>query len=124
MIADVERPAADAVQRRERWSAFKISAFEAVGGGVVCLLFGASLIGPIIAPASIYESNIMSSLEPPSAQHWLGTDDQGRDVFWRVIAGSRESLLSSMLIVAGYSSLGVLVATVAAVGGRWLDEGL
>jgi peptide/nickel transport system permease protein len=124
MIADVERPAAGAVQAPERRPAFKVSVFEGVVGGLVCLLVGAALIGPFIAPASIYESNIINSLEPPSAKHWLGTDDQGRDIFWRVVAGSRESLLSSMLIVAGYSSIGVLVATIAAVGGRWVDEGL
>jgi len=124
MIADVERPAVGAGQTPERRPRLKISVFEAVVGGLVCLLVAAALIGPVIAPASIYESNILNALEPPSAQHWLGTDDQGRDIFWRIIAGSRESLLSSMLIVAGYSSIGVLVATVAAVGGRWLDEGL
>jgi peptide/nickel transport system permease protein len=124
MIAEAETPAVGTVPAREPRSPFKVSVLEMVVGTLVCLIFGAALIGPFIAPASIYESNIMNSLEHPNAAHWLGTDDQGRDVFWRVIAGSRESLLSAMLIVAGYSSIGVLVATVAAVGGRWIDETL
>jgi peptide/nickel transport system permease protein len=115
-------PSVALAEAREARRRLRVSPLEVVVGALVCLLVGAALIGPLIAPASIYESNIMKSLEPPSAQHWMGTDDQGRDVFWRVIAGSRESLLSAMLIVAGYSSVGVLVATVAAVGGRWVDE--
>jgi peptide/nickel transport system permease protein len=117
-------PSVALAEAREARRRLRVSPLEVVVGALVCLLVGAALIGPLIAPASIYESNIMKSLEPPSAQHWMGTDDQGRDVFWRVIAGSRESLLSAMLIVAGYSSVGVLVATVAAVGGRWVDEAL
>src|SRR3954454_22833449 len=117
-------PSVALAEAREARRRLRVSPLEVVVGALVCLLVGAALIGPLIATASIYESNIMKSLEPPSAQHWMGTDDQGRDVFWRVIAGSRESLLSAMLIVAGYSSVGVLVATVAAVGGRWVDEAL
>lgn len=83
-----------------------------------------ALIGPLVAPESIYQSNILEALEPPSPAHWFGTDDQGRDVLWRVVAGSRESLLSALLIVAGYGTIGVIVATAATVGGRWTDEAL
>ncbi|MGE3912294.1 MAG: ABC transporter permease [Chloroflexota bacterium] len=109
--------------RARGWIA-TVTPLEFVVTTLLCLIVGAALIGPFIAPASIYDSDIMKSLEPPSAKYWLGTDDQGRDVFWRIVAGSRESLLSAMLIVAGYSSVGVLVATIAAVGGRWVDEAL
>jgi peptide/nickel transport system permease protein len=95
---------------------------ELLVGAVVCLLIGTAVVGPFIAPQSIYESHILQSLDPPSAAHWLGTDDQGRDILWRVIEGSRESLLSSMLVVAGYSTIGIVIACLAAVGGRWVDE--
>jgi peptide/nickel transport system permease protein len=91
---------------------------------LVVLIVAMAIIGPLIAPDSIYESDILHALEPPSPAHWFGTDDQGRDVGWRVVAGSRDSLMSSMLIVVGYSIVGVLVATLATVGGRWVDEGL
>lgn len=124
MVQADTTPSVVLAETKEARRRLKLSPLEIIVGALVCLLVGAALIGPLIAPASIYESNIMSSLEKPGAAHWLGTDDQGRDVFWRVIAGSRESLLSAMLIVAGYSSIGVLVATVAAVGGRWVDEAL
>ena len=124
MSVGVNSPAVRVEATRDPRPRLKITRLEFVVGILLCLIVGAALIGPIIAPASIYESNILNSLERPGAAHWLGTDDQGRDIFWRVIAGSRESLLSAVLIVAGYSSIGVLVATLAAVGGRWLDEAL
>lgn len=117
-------PSVARAETRETRKRLKLSLLEVIVGALVCLIVGTALVGPLIAPASIYESNILNALEKPGAAHWLGTDDQGRDVFWRIIAGSRESLLSAMLIVAGYSSIGVLVATVAAVGGRWVDEAL
>ena len=102
----------------------RIPVFDVLVGVVVCVIIAAAIIGPVIAPKSIYESQILDSLMPPSAEHWLGTDDQGRDIFWRIIVGSRVSLLSSLLIVTGYSILGVTIACLAAMGGRWIDESL
>ncbi len=91
---------------------------------LVACLFAAAIIGPVLAPDSIYLSDILNALQPPSAAHWLGTDDQGRDVLWRVIVGARATLLSAFLIVTIYSLIGVAVATLAAISPRWLDEGL
>lgn len=80
-----------------------------------------SILGPFVVPAEAYQSDIQESLLPPSAAHWFGTDEQGRDVFWRVIAGARYSVLSSILVVAGYATIGVIMAVIASVGGRWVD---
>ncbi|SMG58110.1 ABC transporter permease [Paraburkholderia susongensis] len=91
---------------------------------LVALLVVMAVFGPMVAPDSVYVSDIRNALMPPSAAHWFGTDDQGRDVMWRVIAGARATLLSAMLIVTAYSLIGVLIATLAAVGPRWLDETL
>ncbi|SOD72600.1 peptide/nickel transport system permease protein [Jatrophihabitans sp. GAS493] len=90
----------------------------------VLLLLLMAIFGPLIAPDSITTSNIRDALLPPSAQHWFGTDDQGRDVFWRVVAGARESVLSAVIVVAVYSMIGTLIAALAAVGGRVVDETL
>ena len=89
---------------------------------VVALLFATALFAPMLAPPTVYLSDIRNSLQPPSAGHWFGTDDQGRDVFWRVLVGARATLLSSVLIVTVYSLIGVAIATLASVGPRWLDE--
>lgn len=80
-----------------------------------------AVVGPMLAPDSIYRSDILTALQPPGAAHWFGTDDQGRDVFWRVVAGARASLVSSVLIVTGFSLIGIAVAMLASMGPRWLD---
>ncbi|MBB6466142.1 ABC transporter permease [Aminobacter carboxidus] len=106
-------------RRKEGFSAFEIFVFS-----LVIALLAIAVCGPFLAPDSIYNSDIANSLMPPSAANWFGTDDQGRDVFWRLIVGAQTTLLSAFLVVTLYSLIGVTLATVAAAGPRWLDEGL
>ena len=106
-------------RRKEGFSAFEIFVFTLVIALLIIAVFG-----PFLAPDSIYNSDIANSLMPPSAANWFGTDDQGRDVFWRLIVGAQTTLLSAFLVVTLYSLIGVTLATVAAAGPRWLDEGL
>jgi peptide/nickel transport system permease protein len=80
-----------------------------------------AIVGPWIAPSSISQSDIQHALKAPSAEHWFGTDDQGRDVFWRVIAGTRVSVASALAVVAAFALISIIVATIATAGGRWLD---
>ena len=90
---------------------------------VVVLAVLVAVFGPLIAPsAETTTSNILAAMQAPSAHHWLGTDDQGRDIAWRIVAGARESLLSALLVVAGYSVIGAAVAAAAAFGGKVVDE--
>ncbi|MFE7423495.1 ABC transporter permease [Rhodococcus sp. NPDC057529] len=106
-----------AARRRRRWNALDICVVA-----TVVVIIATALIGPMLAPESIYRSDIAHALAPPSSEHWLGTDDQGRDVLWRTIAGTRVSVLAAVLVVAGYSLLGTALATLAILGGRWVDE--
>jgi peptide/nickel transport system permease protein len=106
-----------APRRKGNFTAYELTVF-----GVVAALFLLALIGPLVAPASIYTSNMLETLFPPSAEHWLGTDDQGRDIFWRLAAGSQLSLFATVLVVILYSTIGMIVATLATVGPRWVDE--
>jgi peptide/nickel transport system permease protein len=92
---------------------------------VVVLALLVAVFGPLLAPSSqTTTSSILDALQGPSSSHWLGTDDQGRDIAWRIVAGARESLLSALLVVAGYSLIGAAVAAAAAFGGRLVDEAL
>lgn len=90
--------------------------------GAVAVIVVLAVVGPWVAPESVYRSDIANALAAPSSEHWLGTDDQGRDVLWRTIAGARSSVLSAVLVVAAYSLIGTALATMATVGGRWVDE--
>jgi peptide/nickel transport system permease protein len=87
--------------------------------GVLVLMVA---IGPLFAPDTVYSSDILNALLPPSSSHWLGTDDQGHDVLWRIIVGSRATLLSAGVIVTLFSIMGVAIATLATIGPRWLDD--
>jgi peptide/nickel transport system permease protein len=89
---------------------------------VVALAVLLAVFGPLIAPGTVTTSNILDAMQAPSAHHWFGTDDQGRDVAWRIVAGARESLLSALLVVAGYSLIGCVIAAAAAFGGKLVDE--
>ena len=69
---------------------------------VVCSLFGES-----IAPVDPYSDDLLATLDPPSAEHWFGTDQLGRDILGRVIVGARD-----ILTVAPLSTiLGVVLGT-------------
>ena len=81
-----------------------------------------AVFGSLVAPSSVTTSDILHAFSPPSHAHWFGTDEQGRDVLWRMVAGARTSVLSSVVVVLGFSVIGVLVAVLATVGGRFVDS--
>lgn len=68
-----------------------------IWGGVITLaIVVLALAGPWIAPYPYDEMNIMARLKPPTAEHWFGTDDYGRDVLSRTLVGARWSLLMGL----------------------------
>lgn len=81
-----------------------------------------ALMAPWIAPTSPTAINLPSKLMPPSATHWFGTDDLGRDVFSRVVFGGRISLLSGSMVVLIAMSIGVLLGLLAGYWGGVTDN--
>jgi ABC-type dipeptide/oligopeptide/nickel transport system permease subunit len=65
-----------------------------------------------------------SKFEPPSAEHWLGTDHVGRDVFGRLAYGARMSLMIGILVQATAILFGVFIGTAAGYGPRWMNTSL
>jgi peptide/nickel transport system permease protein len=63
------------------------------GATIVVLLIGVALLAPLIAPYPFDGMSILNRLKPPSAQHWFGTDEYGRDVLSRALYGARLSLI-------------------------------
>jgi ABC-type dipeptide/oligopeptide/nickel transport system permease subunit len=72
----------------------------AIGLGVLAVLLILATLGPAVAPFSPYAQHLGQKLQPPSAAHWLGTDEFGRDVLSRLIVGSRFSLTVGLISVA------------------------
>jgi len=81
-----------------------------------------SIFAPVLAPYSPVAQNVSQLLLPPSAQHWLGTDDLGRDVLSRLIWGAPNSIYASLLAVGVAIVLGVPVGLVIGFVGGWIDE--
>ncbi|NUQ22008.1 MAG: ABC transporter permease [Gemmatimonadaceae bacterium] len=96
---------------------------RAVGGvAVVVLLVLAAIAAPLVARHDPLQVNLLQQLRGPSADHWLGTDVQGRDVWARLIYGARVSLAVGLLSQAIALALGVTAGLVAGFYGKWVDE--
>ena len=91
------------------------------GLGVIVVLYLVALLAPLIAPYDpiVQRDIVRTGYLPPSAQHWLGTDQFGRDVLSRIIYGARISLSIAFVAVAISITLGTLLGAVAGyLGGR------
>ena len=95
-----------------------------IGGGTVVAWIVIALLAPWIAPYEPNAVDVTSRLLPPSAEHWMGTDTLGRDVFSRVLHGARLSLLAGFSVVVLGAAIGTAIGTVAAWARGWWDEGL
>jgi glutathione transport system permease protein len=92
-----------------------------IGGALVGLIVLAAAFAPWIAPSDPYAQNLLSTLLPPSWEHPFGTDDNGRDIFARVIFGARITLLEVVLAVTLAVCTGVPLGIIAGMGGRYVD---
>lgn len=94
----------------------------AVSMAFLLLLVFVALLAPWISPHTPSDQDLVNTLAPPSAAHWLGTDDLGRDVFSRLLYGARVAIYSSFLAVGIAVLLGVPVGVLAGFLGGWFDE--
>lgn len=91
-------------------------------GFTICIaVILAALFAPLITPFDPNKPDIMVSLEGPSAAHWLGTDDLGRDVLSRIIFGARVSLLVGLVSVGAALVVGATIGMLSGYLGGWLD---
>ncbi|MEM1078327.1 MAG: ABC transporter permease [Pseudomonadota bacterium] len=89
--------------------------------GMLGFFLGCALLGPSLAPYDPLATNAARALEPPSWDHWFGTDNLGRDVFSRVIVATRLDLTISVAAVAISFVIGSVLGAVAGYWGGWLD---
>lgn len=91
--------------------------------GVIILLAMAlsAIFAPAIAPYDANAQDLFSITAPPSPEHWLGTDDLGRDELSRLLHGGRVSLLVGVLSALIATGIGILVGALAGYYGGWVD---
>jgi len=121
-----EPSVAEAAQGRTRRRLPSVSVLLCIAY-LSCIVF-AGLFGSMLVPHANVQS-LTDSLQGISAQHWLGTDDLGRDIFGRVVLGARTALYGPLLIALGAFVIGSVLGLIAGyVGGipggiimRWVD---
>ena len=96
----------------------------AAGAAMLALLVLALVLVPRLSPWDPFALDFASMLQPPSAQHWFGTDNFGRDIFTRVIAGAATDLRIALICVLVPAAFGTLIGLVAGYFGGWVDAAL
>jgi peptide/nickel transport system permease protein len=93
-------------------------------GTATALIVLAVAAAPALAPRDPNRLDLGAALRPPSAVHWFGTDEAGRDVLSRVLHGGRESIAAALAVIAAALGLGILVGAGAGWARGVLDETL
>ena len=106
---------------KEAWYSFKKSKSALVGTGIVVFFVILALIGPLLAPYEMNGQSLADRLQSPSAEHWFGTDDLGRDIFSRILYGARISLTVGFTAVILSAVMGSFFGIIAGYYGRWVD---
>ena len=91
------------------------------GLAVVVVLIGAAVLAPWIAPYDPVQQSWTAVRKAPSAAHWFGTDEVGRDILSRVLWGTRASLLAGVVSVGIAVGVGVPLGLLAGAVGGWID---
>ncbi len=112
-------------QKRTLWRDAARSFFKnrlAVAGlAIVALFIVCAVFADLLAPAPYDRSVLSDNLKPPSAAHWMGTDQVGRDLLSRIIYGARTSLLVGFTVQAFAFAIGLPLGALAGLRGGWVD---
>ena len=92
------------------------------GVAVVVLIVLLAVLAPLVSHGDPLAIDLVNQLQGPSRQHWLGTDIQGRDVWARLVYGSRISLTAGIVSQAIALTLGLTLGLTAGYKGGWVDE--
>jgi len=106
------------------WHRLSRNKLAMVGLLLMTIIIGLALCADLIADynQAVVGMNIMERLQPPSAKHWFGTDGYGRDVFARVVHGSRLSLSLSIVSMAVAVAVGSLIGAISGYYGGKIDD--
>lgn len=119
----VRRQFATVREFREFFQRFARNRLAVLGLGFVLCVVAMAVVSFFIAPLDrVIVQNLPASFKPPSQQYWLGTDYLGRDIFLRILYGSRISLLVGITVVVIGMTLGTTLGMLAGFLGGWWDR--
>lgn len=120
-IADVDAPRiVPPASKTRRW--IRRYGLAAFGASIILIWILIALFAPLISRYSPNIVDVSIRLQPPSAQHWLGTDALGRDVYSRLVYGSQISLFTGFVVVIVAAVVGTLLGGIAAYSRGKIEE--
>jgi peptide/nickel transport system permease protein len=93
-----------------------------IGMVILAVLFVCCFAAPLIAPYPKDQQDLLLGPTPPSAEHWLGTDELGRDYLTQILYAGQVSLLIALSVAILATAIGVLVGAIAGYEGGWVDD--
>ncbi len=106
------------------WVAFTRNPLAMLGLVMFVVLIGLALFAPWVAPHSPVAGDLADRLQPPGGNHWLGTDQQGRDIWSRIVYGSRTTLLIIFMVGITAAPIGIVIGATAGYVGGWVEGAL
>jgi peptide/nickel transport system permease protein len=109
-------------QLYRQWLAFRRNRLALAGLGIVVALLLVAAFAPLLAPQDPLAQNLPGRLQPPSWQHLFGTDSLGRDIYSRIVYGTRVTLVIVILVVILVGPIGLLIGAASGYLGGWVDR--
>ncbi|BCB20919.1 nickel transporter permease [Bosea sp. ANAM02] len=109
-------------QLYRQWLAFKRNPMAVAGLAIIVLLLLIAAFAPLIAPFDPIAQTLDKRLMPPSTTNWFGTDALGRDIFSRIVYGTRITLVIVLLVVVTVGPFGLLIGAISGYYGGWVDR--
>ena len=109
-------------QLKEIWRRFRRNKQAMVGMCMLLLMIFSAIFASVISPYDPLQQDIINRLQPPSAAHFFGTDELGRDIFSRILYGSRISLTVGLIAVSISSVVGCALGAIAGYYGGVFDN--
>lgn len=123
MTTAVNNATASEPRKKNRvWAKFKSNRSALLGGIIVLFFILVAIFGPLFPLADPTLTSWTAIRQPPSATHWLGTDELGRDIFSRMIYGAGASLQAGVISVMIAVALGLPLGMLAGYFGGWTDQ--
>ncbi|EPJ46109.1 MAG: dipeptide ABC transporter, permease protein [Osedax symbiont Rs1] len=104
------------------WHRFKRNKLGLLGLGISITLVLLAIFAPLLATHDPYEPALYERLTAPGAEFWLGSDELGRDIYTRILYGTRLTLFIVLLVILTSAPIGLLIGASSGFFGGWVDK--
>ena len=106
---------------KRAWLEFRRNRFALVGTAFIIFFVFMGAFAPIVSTHDPYKQSLRKRMKPPSAEHWMGTDELGRDVYSRLVYGARISLFVGIVGTTAGVVCGTIIGLISGFSGGWVD---